>query len=652
MRPSLLRPSPGAAEGSRASRSLRVCAATATAIGVFGIDTFTPLSSAVAVLYVFVLPLVGEALGARRVWATAAGCAGLAAVSFVSSHGLDTDFATVLRLLVSLAAITIGAVLVRNNALGREALASQARLLDLTTDALLTRDATGRVTFWNKGAEHLYGWTGPEILGRDAHESLESRLDMPLAQAQAELLETGVWEGEIQQRRRDGGLRIVLSRWLLERDAQGRPDAIFETNTDITGLKRVDQALRESEARYRTIFNTLAIAIWEHDMRPVQAALQSLRASGVDDIGDYLRHNPDFVARSRAMVAITDVNERGLQMMGFAHKDEFFAQLDEMLLEDDASFEQFLVAAYEGQPRFEAQSTVRSRTGALIPIVVGITFPLEGGCWSRVQASIFNLTDQRRMQERLDRTRAELEQALRAATLGALSASIAHEVNQPVAAASNYTGAARRWLAQAPPNIPNAQQALHNVTLSLERAADVVKSVGALIGRTPPDRVRLRFDELVSSAARQISHELTEHQSSLVLDLQAPDATLSGDRVLLQQVMINLMVNAAQAMGQAGVDVRRLTVRTRQTPGEVVVDILDTGPGFTSAATEQAFQAFFSTKSGGMGLGLAICRSAVQAHEGAITLHPASSAGGGLVTLRLPIDAEPGPGRDEASATV
>lgn len=636
MRQHLLRPSGRA----KTYRALRLAAAAATAVAVFGIDTFTPLSSAVAVLYVFVLPLAGEALGRRRVWLTAAGCAVLAAASFVLTHGLDPDFATVLRLIFSLAAITVAAVLVCSNLASREALASQARLLDLTADAVLTRDPKGRITFWNKGAEQLYGWTGQEVLGRDLHEVLGSRFEVPLPSAQATLLAVGAWEGEIEQQRRDGATRVVLSRWLLERDPDGGPDTVLETNTDITDLKRTDEALRQSEERYRTIFNTLAIAIWEHDFTPVKAALDELVANGVTDLPAYLGEHPQFAGRVRAMVRITDVNESGLKMMGVSEKADFFEHLDELLPDDDESFGAFLVAMSEGQQRFESQATARTRAGDRIPIVVAITFPHEGACWSRVQASVFNLTEQQRMQERLDRTRAELEHALRAATLGALSASIAHEVNQPVAAASNYTGAARRWLSQDPPNLSEAQQALDKVSVSLERAADVVKGVRALIGRTPTERTRLNVDDLIAGAARVISHELNEHQSSLVLDLQAQGAVLLGDRVLLQQVLINLMVNAAQAMGQAGSEVRRLTVRTRRVDDAVAIEILDTGPGFSVSAAEQAFQAFFSTKSGGMGLGLAICRSTLGAHDGTITIHSAPPAAGGHVSLSLPILAQ------------
>jgi PAS domain S-box-containing protein len=631
-----LRPLSDRDESLRASRTLRLSVSAAMACGIFWIDTFTPLGSAVAVLYVLVLLLAGEVLSGRGMWLTAVGCAVLTAISFVHSHWRHPELAPTLRFLVSLAAIAAAAVLSRSNIVSREALAAQARLLDLTADALFTRDTKGRITFWNKGAELLYGWRSQEVLGKDVHETLGSQFEAPLAEVQATLFATGIWEGEIVQRRRDGETRVVLSRWLLEQDPEGGPDAILETNTDITGLKQAVEALRISETRYRTIFNTLAIAIWEHDLTPVKAVLDDLRQEGVSDLRAYVEANPDFVARARAMVRITDVNASGLQMMGVARKEDFFEHLDELLPEGDQAFGEFLLAMDDGRPRFESEAVVRTREGELIPIVVAITFPTEGAGWSRVQASVFNLTERRRMQERLDNARAELEHALRAATLGVLSASIAHEVNQPVAAASNYAGAARRWLAQSPPNVAEADQALRDVSLSLSRVADVVKSVRALIGRTPTERTSLVVDELIADAGRMIARELAEHQATLVLDLQSGDAAMVGDRVLLQQTIINLMVNGLQAMGQAK-GPRRLSVGARRSGDEVVVVIADTGPGFTPDAAEQAFDPFFSTKAGGMGLGLAICRSTIAAHDGFITIRPTPQAPGGHVELRLPL---------------
>lgn len=599
---------------------------------VFWIDTFTPLASAVAVLYILVLLLAAEHRSERRLWVTAAICVILTSVSFFGTHGGDPELAPSLRYAFSLAAIGVTAFLMRQTIRSRETLLAQARLLDITSDALFTCDSEGRVRFWNDGATRLYGWTGPEMLGRDVHELLDADYPASRSQIQAELAATGAWEGELVQRRRDGAIRIVLSRWAREPGG-----GFLSTNTDITDLRQASKDLHHSEARYRTIFDTLAISIWEHDLRPLKRDLDGLRAAGVTDIRAYLVQNPEFFRRVRERVPITDVNATALKLVGVGRKDDFFKHLHEFLAEADESFLPFLVALYEGQTSFQAETIVRSRTGELIPVLVALTFPTDGAGFDRILASVFDLSEQRRLQARLDGARVELDQALRAATLGVLSASIAHEVNQPIAAVSNNANAALRWLALDPPNLDEARKALADVTAAADRAGEVVRGVRGLIARAPNERVAIGVDGLLQEAGRFSARDLADLQAQLVLDLQAGEAVLTGDRVLLQQTLMNLMVNAAQAMAQAEAAARVVTARSRIEGEEAVIEILDTGPGFTAEAAERVFQVFFTTKAGGMGLGLAICQSTVAAHEGRILVHPAMAGGGGRVEVRLPL---------------
>ncbi|MBI1682772.1 sensor histidine kinase [Caulobacter hibisci] len=495
-------------------RRLRLGGAAAIAAAVFVVDTFTPLSSAVAVLYVLVPLLVGEDLTGRRLWGVTLACAALATISFAVSHGRAPQLAPTLRLLVSLAALGVAALLTGRN----------------------------------------------------------------------------------QQARR---------------------------------------TLTLSEARYRTIFNTLAISIWEHDFRPVKAALDGLRAQGVTDLADHLARHPELVRQIKATVRITDVNATALTMMGVADKADFFERLDQLLPETDETFAQFLLAFDEGRPSFETETVVRSRTGELIPVIVALNFPPHEQGLDRVQASIVNLTERRRMQERLDRARAELEQALRAATLGVLSASIAHEVNQPLAAISNAAGAAQRWLDRETPDLEEAKDAVADVVTAAAHAAEVVRGIRGLIAQAPAERAPLAVDGLLAASASFVAREVAEHGVELVLAPEAGDTMIQGDRVVLQQALVNLMLNGVQAM--AGGPTRRLLARARREGDEAVIEIADTGPGFSPEAAERAFEAFYTTKSSGMGLGLAICQSAVAAHDGRIAiLSPLEGTTGARIEIRLP----------------
>ena len=622
---------------SMVGRRLRLAGAALIAAAVFVIDTFTPLSSAVAVLYVLVLLLVGEELPGRRLWTVTLACAAMATISFAVAHGEDVELAPTLRLMVSLAALGVAAFLTDRNLQAREILQAQARLLDVTSDAIFIRDAQGRITFWNRGAERLYGWSRQEAVGQDAHRLLATALPAPSEDIAAHVARHGAWQGEVTQRRKDGATLIVLSEWILERDAETGAHALLESNTDISDLRRADEALRRSEARYRTIFNTLAVSIWEHDFRPVRAALDALRAQGVGDLAEHLARHPEVARAIKAQVGITDVNATALKMMGVADKAGFFQRLDELLPETDDSFSQFLIAFDSGAPRFETETTVRSRTGEMIPVMVALNFPPDAQGLDRVQASIVDLTEQRRMQERLDRARAELEHALRAATLGVLSASIAHEVNQPLAAISNAAGAAQRWLDRETPDLDEAKEAVADVVHAAAHAAEVVRGIRGLIAQTPADRPALPVDELLTASAGFVRREIAEHGVELVLDQQAADTVVQGDRVVLQQALVNLMLNGVQAMAGCPAEGRRLHVRARRDGDEAVVEIADTGPGFPPDAADRAFEAFFTTKPGGMGLGLAICQSAVAAHDGRIAVLPsAPGETGARIEIRLP----------------
>lgn len=616
----------------------RLAAAFILASAIFIIDTYTQLSSAVAVLYVLVLLIVGDVVSRRGFGLVVVGCVLLTTISFGITHGVSPDLPEVLRLIFSLAALGVTAILTLRNAQARLVLKSQARLLDVTHDAIFTSDAQGRVAFWNQGAQNLYGWSAEEALGRDPHALLDSRFPQPLDEIRAALDASGRWEGEIGQTRRDGDEITVLSRWSLERKGAGSKALILETNTDITARKVAAEALHQSEVRYRTIFDTLAISIWEHDFRPAKAALNALRANGVTDMRGYLAGHPEFVREVRALVPVTDVNRTALRMMGVSDKGEFFTHLTDFLPDTDESFEHCLVALDEGHPTFESEARVRTRGGEMIPVIVALSFPPNGAGLDRIQASVLNITERQRMQERLDSARSELEQALRAATLGELSASIAHEVNQPISAVRTYADAALRWLGHDPPNLDEARAAIEDVALAARHTSEVVKRVRNLIRSMPSEAAPMLMDPMASEAARLVQRDLGMNGVTLELDLQAPAATLTGDRVLLQQTLINLMMNSVQAMASAESPTRALRIRTRVEVAQGVIEIEDTGPGFSADAAERAFDAFFTTKASGMGLGLAICRSTIEAHEGKIGIVVRS--GGATVRIALPLAAQ------------
>jgi two-component system sensor kinase FixL len=408
--------------------------------------------------------------------------------------------------------------------------------------------------------------------------------------------------------------------------------------TTLLLLRRVgDQtALKASEHRYRTIFETLAIAIWENDFREVKAELDRLRRQGITDLRPYLANNPDFVVRMRKAVRITDVNQTALKLMGVASKEQFFKSLDEFLPDTDGGFAHFLVGIFDGQTEFQSETTIRSRDGRLIQILVAMSFPTDGNGLDRVQASIVDMTERYQFQEALETSRQELEQASRAAMIGEISASIAHEVNQPLSAIMTFVQAGMRWLDRTPPDLDEAKAALQDAVAATEHGAQVVRRVRLLLGKAKSETADVGIDPLIGEAVRLKIKELTNEGVQLDLSLDAGPAIVQGDRVLLQQVFLNVMSNAMHAMETTVAEARNLLIESRADGEHIIIRFTDSGAGLGDQPPEALFKPFNTTKPNGMGLGLAMCRSIMMAHSGTISITGRHDRHGAIVEIRLP----------------
>jgi PAS domain S-box-containing protein len=289
------------------------------------------------------------------------------------------------------------------------ALREQARLLDLTHDTVFVRDMNDVITYWNRGAEALYGWSGGEAVGKVSHQLTQTIFPAPLDQINEELLRTGRWEGELVHARRDGTRVVVASRWSLQRDQSGRPTAILETNNDVTEGKRAEAQLRHSEGRYRHIFQAAGVSIWEEDFSEVKAVIDDLKARGVTDFRAYLAAHPDFVRRAAAMVKIVDVNDTTLTLLEARSKDELLVSLEKIFLpETQEAFAAELIAIAEGRTRFEAETVLRTLQGKRLSVLFTIAFPAGSATLDRVLVSIMDITERKRLDNELRRSQAYL----------------------------------------------------------------------------------------------------------------------------------------------------------------------------------------------------------------------------------------------------
>ena len=263
------------------------------------------------------------------------------------------------------------------------------------------------------------------------------------------------------------------------------------------------------------------------------------------------------------------------------------------------------------------------KDGSRVPILLGGALFESSG--NEGVAFVVDLTEQKRAQERLQASehslreaQAELAHANRVTTMGQLAASISHEVMQPIAAGITNAQAALLSLGCQRPDLEAVRKALGHIVNEGNRATDVIDRIRALIKKTPPRKERLKIKEAIREVLALTRGEVLKQGVAVETQLAEGLPLIQGDRIQLQQVIINLIINAIEAMSGAGKGSRALRISTEQEEsGSVLVSVQDSGPGLVEGL-DRLFDAFYTTKPGGMGLGLSICRSIIEAHGGGI----------------------------------
>ncbi len=250
---------------------------------------------------------------------------------------------------------------------------------------------------------------------------------------------------------------------------------------------------------------------------------------------------------------------------------------------------------------------------------------------ARVEAALVitrDLTEHMLASEALREAQTELARVTRVLTLGEITASIAHEVNQPLAGVATNGNAGLRWLAREPPNLEEARACLQRIIRDGNRASEVIARIRALVKKSAPVKARLDLRDTIQEVLAIIDTEARQHRVLVRTELAAGLPPVWGDRVQLQQVLLNLELNGIDAM--KAVTDRPRVLRIRAQPheaGHVLVAVQDSGIGLEEGSLERAFEAFYTTKPEGMGLGLAISRSIIEAHGGRLWATPNAGPG-------------------------
>ena len=277
---------------------------------------------------------------------------------------------------------------------------------------------------------------------------------------------------------------------------------------------------------------------------------------------------------------------------------------------------------YEHQSQLEARGGLQPfetelfrEDGSLVPVLIGVAI-FEQGEYQGV-AFVLDLTERKRAADALSALQTDLAHANRVATMGQLAGSIAHEVNQPIGAVRNNAHAALRFLTANPPNMPEVREALECVVGETYRAGDIIGRIRDQIKKAPPRIESMDVNNAVEEVLALVRGELSKNGVSVHVRTAEGLSPVKGDRVQLQQVMLNLILNSIEAMASADVSERKLEITTesRHTDG-LLVAVADSGPGIAANDLERIFESFYTTKASGVGIGLSICRSIIDAHGG------------------------------------
>jgi C4-dicarboxylate-specific signal transduction histidine kinase len=318
-------------------------------------------------------------------------------------------------------------------------------------------------------------------------------------------------------------------------------------------------------------------------------------------------------------------------MWGRIHPDDrerLWEEVQEALREQRDFFEEFRILLPDGRVKYLEANTHHefSPLGALLEVV----------------CTNVDVTERKRARdehERLRQLEADLAHMNRVSTMGELAASLSHEILHPIATARNNARAGMRFLEMNPPNLDEAREALACVVRDADRAKDIVGRIRNQIRKAPPRKEWFGLNEAINEVIVMVRSAIADNRVSVQTRLAEGALAIHGDRVQLQQVLLNLILNAVEAMGLVEAGARELMVSTEQDRTDVLVAVRDSGPGIDATNLERVFEAFYTTKSGGTGMGLLICRSIIDAHGGKLWAE-ANKPRGAVFQFSLPATQE------------
>ena len=403
-------------------------------------------------------------------------------------------------------------------------------------------------------------------------------------------------------KRFDGVYRWVRVRVDPLLDDRGRIVRWYGLLTDIDDQRRAEEALRDSEQHLRLLVET------------IPALVSRTTAEGT----------PDYVNRRIVDYTGQELEQTGWHVFHPDDRNSHWQKFRHALESGEPWEDTYRLRRADGEYRWfhERSEPLLDRSGRVV-------------CWYFVSVDV---NDNREMEEALRSTRRKLSAAMQIATVAEMSASIAHEINQPLASVVTNAHACQTWLSHDPPNLERAQATLERIIRDGHSAAEVVRRIRALFKEAAPVKAPLDINQIVAEVLRVLSDELRDNSIVVETELAVDLPRIVGDHVQIQQTLINLVHNATEAMAVLIARPKSLVVRSRREGDHLLVEVRDFGVGIKDPTL--VFEPFFTTKESGMGMGLSISRSIVEAHGGRIWA-TANEDAGTTISFTLPLASDP-----------
>jgi PAS domain S-box-containing protein len=515
----------------------------------------------------------------------------------------------------------------------RELRASEARFrtfVDHATDAFFLLDDQLTVLDVNGQAADSLGYSRDELIGMHPRDIDVDQDEVAMERVRQRVVTGEQLTFETHHRRKDGTVFPVEIRiGHFEQDGH----RFLALARDITERKRVEQRVFAEHAIARILAQ--AATVEEATPKILQALCECLgwdlsalwlidREAGVLRCAELWRTPsikvPEFEVATRASIF-----RLGEGLPGRVWESRAPACIPDVI--GDPSFLRASAAAREGlHAVFAFPILLQTEVLGVIDLVSREKFQPDQELlemMAPIGSQVGQFIERKRAEGSLRAMQSELAHANRVATMGQLTASISHEVAQPVAASITNANAALRWIAAEPPDLDEVRAALDRILRNGKRASEVIGGIRALVRRETPRNDRFDLNEMIREVIVLTQAELGRNGISLRTELAESLPAVIGDRIQLQQVTLNLILNAVEAMAESRDQTADLLIRTEkeEDAGGLRVTVCDSGPGLPPEST-RLFEAFYTTKSGGMGMGLSICRSIVEAHGGRIWAEP------------------------------